>query len=315
MDYYEVLGITRDASDDDIKKAFRKLVKIHHPDKDNSSGASQKIKEIYEAYSVLKNKREEYNKRFETESENVKKGPDLTVVINAKAVELVKCVSKHIIIKRQGLCSDCGGTGALSRRVKKCIYCGGTGYQGLSVILRQKKKCLFCSGNTVAPDGPVCVKCGGKGLVEEILREKIELNPLSFTIILPGKGHYSLGSKIPGNCVIDVITEQHPNYFIRGLNIESQVTISPVQAIIGDSIDLTFFDRKVELKVPSGIKDGQYIFKKNAGLTLGHRMGYLKIRVNVIIPQIITEREKELYQEILLMEKEITPWPKTIALT
>ncbi|HEY8445224.1 MAG TPA: DnaJ domain-containing protein, partial [Bacilli bacterium] len=163
-DYYEVLGVSRDATEDEIKKAYRTLAKKYHPDVSKEPDAEEKFKEVQEAYEVLSDpqKREQYN-QFGHEGPNLGsgfggfdfgggfggfedifssffggsrsstrtgavRGKSLKTSITLTFEEAAFGAEKEITISKYETCSECSGTGAQSKKdVEVCSSCHGTG--------------------------------------------------------------------------------------------------------------------------------------------------------------------------------------------
>jgi len=196
VDYYEVLGVPRNATKEEIKAAFRKLALQYHPDRNKSPEAEEKFKLISEAYAVLSDdeKRREYDAegaegfgRKHSEEDifsgvdfgdifrdlnmedffqtlfgygpsSAQRGSDIHVSLKLSFEEAVKGVQKTIRIKRIEVCPTCGGTGAAPGTARKtCPTCGGTGY------VRKVSGIGFARFVQVVP----CNTCGGKGYVIE----------------------------------------------------------------------------------------------------------------------------------------------------
>lgn len=299
--YYDILNIPSSATSAEIRKAYRKLALKYHPDKSNDSG--NLFRELKNAYDVLKNpeKRQKYDKQIIPERK--RKGSDLRVFINVKFEEMLNDCKKYIVIKRKGLCPSCEGTGSEKKKIKKCIYCNETGLQGLSLVLGQKKKCSYCMGEGKIPEGNKCQQCKGTSLIEETKQCEVNLNPFINFVMIPGLGNHSPFQGKAGNLIVDFIRDKDNKYQIDGLNITSNINITPVQAILGDIVHISVFGKDLNIKIPPGIQHGAVI--KQQGLTYKKETGFFKIIVKINIPQIITEAERKLYQEILNIEKEI----------
>jgi molecular chaperone DnaJ len=202
-DYYKILGVDKNASQDDIKKAFRKLSVKWHPDRNNGSKeAEAKFKEIAEAYAVLgdENKRKEYDTpkstfEFHTNGDgndfahmnmddilrhfnmggmggfgfNVKqqpmKGTNIRIKVELSLEEVLNGCNKKIKIKRYEPCGHCNGTGMSAESHRKtCKTCGGTGMAFDPNGFIVQHKCPTCGGKGYVIESP-CRHCNGHGVV------------------------------------------------------------------------------------------------------------------------------------------------------
>ncbi|HXY74861.1 MAG TPA: DnaJ domain-containing protein, partial [Dehalococcoidales bacterium] len=187
-DYYEVLGVSRNASDDEIKKAFRALAFQYHPDRNPDKNATEKFKELNEAYEVLSdaNKRAAYdrfghsglqgqNGGFESydfgfgdifeaffggtttaSRQAPEKGQSLQYTIGISLEEAATGVEKEIPVTRIEYCSECQGTGAKTgTQPTKCPECNGSGQ------VRRTQQSVFGRFTNVA----TCPKCRGEGRI------------------------------------------------------------------------------------------------------------------------------------------------------
>jgi len=316
--HYDILGVSKNASDEQIKRAYRKIAIKFHPDKKQGNKVAEEMfREATEAYEILKDpvKKEKYDSQFSWSRPKTKtikrRGADLRVSVKVSRADLVRGVERIIVIKRNGKCKKCDGTGSLDRTIKDCACCNGTGLQGFSLALGERKKCHYCKGVGAAPGGIRCFDCKGTALTAEILHRNITLNPLmaSSTMLLNLGNHCFAG--VPGNLFIDLDIIEDPNYKVYNLDVTGKIKISPAQAILGDSIKLSVFGKELTIKIPPGIHSGDTIDVINGGITYEGKTGHFKARAYINIPPIITEQEKELYKKLLQIEKE-TPWPKTM---
>lgn len=204
-DYYKILGVEKNATQDEIKKAFRKLSIKYHPDKNQGNKeAEEKFKEIAEAYSVLSDekKRAEYDNPSTTNfssgfdfsgmdindilnsfgfgggfdpfgmgggrsSRMVNKGGNLRIRIGLTLEEMLNGVKKKIRYKRYDACPDCGGKGLTKdSKVERCSHCGGTGKEfSVNGPMQMIRTCPHCHGTGQIVTNP-CKKCGGNGVIE-----------------------------------------------------------------------------------------------------------------------------------------------------
>ncbi len=213
--YYEILGVPRDAADADIKKAYRKLALQYHPDRTNGDKTSEeKFKEINEAYSVLGNpdKRSSYDmygdnfERIGTGHEDIfggsifedligdvfsdffggrrssrnrkVRGKDVEAVLELEFEQAVMGIEKEFNIKRTGVCDACSGTGAKpGTKPNTCRTCGGAGQVNYRQgFLTVTKTCRVCNGSGYEiPDK--CRDCSGTGRVLKEETIKVHIPP------------------------------------------------------------------------------------------------------------------------------------------
>jgi len=212
-DYYKILEVGKNASQDDIKKSYRKLAKKWHPDKNKSEGSDEKFKEITEAYEILSDekKRMIYDKNGYYDQNmnnnfgkkewrgnhvvynfgnfdgfNVRSGfeekeqiPDVVVEINLSIREAFEGCRKEIVFRVAEKCSSCGGKGHSDKEdeMEICAYCKGTGEISLEGRMFMgsiiTQTCNHCGGRGKKIKNP-CLKCKTKGI--EPIVKKIEVN-------------------------------------------------------------------------------------------------------------------------------------------
>ncbi|CAP18394.1 Chaperone protein [Candidatus Phytoplasma mali] len=198
-DYYEILGISRDASDEDIKKAYRKMAKKYHPDISKEHDSEKKFKEVQEAYEVLSdsNKKSNYdnfghqnangsdgfegfgsnfgdfddifNNLFSKNSRNTKTSSDLDERIEMEIdfLEAVLGTKKTIQLVLEDYCQECNGSGAHNNKdIVTCQYCNGLGYVNVEQRIffgnvRSQQMCSYCDGQGQKIKNK-CFFCKGK---------------------------------------------------------------------------------------------------------------------------------------------------------
>ena len=310
--YYDILGIAPDASQDEIKKAYRAKAVKYHPDKNPDDRKAEKIFiENTEAYETLKdeNKRATYDrdvtlKRPPSKYERFRRGTDLKVSIKVKFEEMIEGKKKIIRTERKGYCPDCGGTGSAEKILEDCKYCNGTGLQGFALVMGNIKKCKKCLGAGSEPKGKKCPRCKGTALVTETIQREITLNPISRIFKINQLGNSCFKGR-PGDLYIELNVERNLNYKVKRLNITSYIKISPAQAILGDIIKLSVFGKTIEIKILPGTQNNALIKVEKGGITYKNETGKFIGIIHIITPTVISNDEKELYEKIISIEREI----------
>jgi molecular chaperone DnaJ len=301
MDLYKILNVPQDASQDDIKKAYRKIALKAHPDK--RKGGSEEFRNATEAYSTLKNP--ETRKAYDaiiTPPQHIKhQGSDLSVTLKVKIEDFINGAERVIRVTRKGLCLACVATGSTEKKSSLCPACGGSGYDSISIILGPKKRCRKCSGYGTIPDGDRCRICSGTGLVDETLQHNIKLNPLR-DIVIKGSGNYLTPNGFPGNLIVELNQAKDRLYSRHGLDLKRLIQISPARAVLGGKIPINVFGCNIELAIPSGSQNGAEIEIKDAGIFYENRQGNLSIKIEVLTPNIVTKEEHDLYNKLLSLE-------------
>lgn len=343
-DYYSVLGLSRDCTQDDIKREYRKLAHKYHPDVNNGNPeAEEKFKEISEAYAVLSNeeKRSQYDRfgfsrslfeDFDFSSifsefgfgnifdtlfgrRTEKRGSDLSAVVEISFKQSAYGAKKELEYRVDDICEVCHGKGSISAGgIVNCSQCGGTGKvrtarQTFIGNIITTSSCRNCQGRGVIIKDP-CKKCRGKG--HYIRKKKIKIDiPAGISngdrLRVSGKGN-SIGSdSIKGDLYITVKVIPHPGFKRDGNNILSNVEISFAQAALGCRLEVDTLDGKEEIKIKPGTQPNDKIILKSMGIVQlnGFRRGDQIVNIDVKIPKRLTGEERELLKEYAKNRKEV----------
>jgi molecular chaperone DnaJ len=346
-DYYEILGVQRGATDQEIKSAYRKLALQYHPDRNpNNPDAEEKFKECSEAYAVLADseKREMYNRFGHAGVGNAatgggfdasvfqdfgdifgeffgfgdlfggggrsggrtraQRGADLREDITIEFEEAAFGVEKQITYRKHELCEKCNGSGsALGKAPASCRTCGGRGQvryqQGFFSIART---CPNCHGAGSVISDP-CTNCRGEGRViqQKTIDAKIPAGVEDGTRIrFTGVGEAGVHGGPPGDLYLVLRVKQHAFFDRQGNDLYCVVPISFTQAAVGTEIQVPTLEGEQTLKIPEGTQSGTILKLRGKGVPVlnGHGKGNLFVEVRVQTPTKLTNRQRELLQEL-----------------
>ena len=305
-DYYEILGVGKNATDEEIKKAFRKLALEFHPDRNKSKGAEDKFKEINEAYQVLSDseKRKSYDQfghdgvkgnfqdfdfqnfggfgdifdaffgGSQPSSRSRRKGRDLHKSINISFKESAFGVDKDVYVERIGSCKDCDGSGAEDdSSFVKCVSCNGSGQikrvqKTIFGQFAQSAVCQECKG-TGKKITKKCQTCkDGSRLEKKTISVKIPQGVSSGdTIKLSGEGEYAGNDSVNGDVYLKINVSEHEFFSRRGRDVILNIELDIFQAILGDNLEIPTLDKDTKLTISPGTQNGEKIIIKGKGFT------------------------------------------------
>jgi len=284
-DYYEVLAVAREASDDEIKKAYRKLAMQHHPDRNvGDKEAEEKFKEAAEAYDVLRDpqKRQRYDRYGHAgldaasmpnfgDADTIRdlfgdlfggifgggggrrRGPqpgrDLQLAVEIDLLEAARGVKKTVQIPREEICGDCGGNGAKKGTAPAtCRRCNGHGVviQGQG-FFRIQQTCNGCGGRGVVITDP-CTSCRGAGRVEASRTLTISIPPgvdNDMSIRLTGEGETGAPGAPPGDLYCVLRVRKHPLFARDGQDLHCELPITFSQAALGGTVEVPTLDGRM----------------------------------------------------------------------
>ncbi len=302
-DYYEILGVDEKASPEEIKKAYRKLAREYHPDRNKAVNAEDKFKEIGEAYDVLKDKakRDEYDmmKKGGFDFKPGGSGFNYTDGFNG-AEDLGDIFSSMFGRGRQqgGFRHSGQGFSAKGEDIRVHLplfleeaYTGG--YK--QVELKVPKLDAF--GQVHYEPKQLKVKLP-KGVVNG---QKIRLR---------GQGAEGVRGGAPGDLILEVELAPHPIFKVDGKNLILDLPVTPSEAALGAKVDIPTLDGKLSVKVPAGSSSGKRLRLRGKGMPCEPTSGDLIVSIQVVLPETSSEQALKLYRQLAEVEKGFNPRQK-----
>jgi curved DNA-binding protein len=282
-DYYKILGVERGASDEDVKKAYRKLARKYHPDVSKEANAKEKFQEVAEAYETLKDK----EKRAGYDSlgshrpgQDFRPPPDWFDRFGrggSDAGEDLGGIDLSDLFESFGR----GGGGFRRRNFK----IPGEDYDvtvplTLEELARGVEREFRIGSHTVRARIP-------RGATDG---ERLRLR---------GKGGPGANGGPPGDLYLNVSVVPHPLFRANGHDLDLEVPVAPWEAALGAQIEVPTLDGEVTMKLPPGSKSGQKLRLAGKGLPKpGGGSGDLYAAVSVVVPPTLSERERQAYEEL-----------------
>tara|TARA_A100001388_G_scaffold234209_1_gene187421 strand:- start:1349 stop:2473 length:1125 start_codon:yes stop_codon:yes gene_type:complete len=348
-DFYQILGVSRDADADTLKRAYRKLARQYHPDINKEPGAEDKFKEIGKAYEALADPetRARYDQFGEaglggaagmpdmgdmggfadlfetffngfggqspqgsrTQRRGPQQGDDLRYDLNIDFKDAIFGQQRDIKIPHLEKCESCRGTGAKpGTGPKTCTTCGGSGQVRRATRtpfgnFTQVAECPSCNGSGQIISDP-CTTCGGNGVKQ--VRKKLRINipagvDTGTKLRVSGEGNVGLKGGPPGDLYVFIKVKNDSKLKRDGVTIFSEITVSYLQAILGDTVEIITVDGKVNLRIPNGTQPNTTLSLEGKGVPrLGNPVarGNHEVLVKVKLPTRITDEEKKLLESL-----------------
>jgi molecular chaperone DnaJ len=306
-DYYEVLGVNRNATSDELKKAYRKLALKYHPDKNpGDKNAEQRFKEAANAYGVLSDQKKRkmydlrgsaglddmgfhgfessddifsnfgdifgdiFGKRSYRERTMPQKGSDLRHDITISFTDAALGSERQLRFTMSEACGTCNGTGARSGASTVCPQCNGEGRVAKTKSLSVKIPAGINSGSALK---------------------------------LSGQGEAGIRGGRAGDLYIHVKIALHPYFEREGLNIRYDAQIPFTKAALGGEIEIPTLNGKATLKVPKCTQSNQTLRMSGQGIkTKDGKTGNQLVRIVIDMPKELSERQEELLEELEKLE-------------
>ena len=340
-DYYEVLGVSRDASAADIKSAYRKLAVKYHPDRNpDDQAAEEKFKEAAEAYAVLSepDKRTRYDRfghRMDGGFGGVDPsifgdfsdilgdlfgfgfgrrgggrrrgtpGADLRYELALKFEEAAFGKEVEIRVPRLETCDTCSGSGAKDGQLQTCGTCAGHGQVRFSQgFFSVAQTCPDCRGEGQVVRDP-CAICRGEGRVEKQRNLEVKIPPgvdTGIRLRLRGEGEHGRRGGPPGDLDVVIRVEPHERFERRNADVYEVVELGYPQLVLGTTLEIETLHGRDKLEVPSGTAPGREFRLRGQGIA---RLDSSGRGDHVVLAALRVPRAKDLGSEQLELLQEL----------
>ncbi|CAB1274513.1 molecular chaperone DnaJ [Candidatus Nitrosacidococcus tergens] len=337
-DYYEILGVSKQASEGEVKKSYRKLAMKYHPDRNpDNKEAEEKFKDIQEAYDVLSDpkKRMAYDQMghagvnaggYGAGGANVNdifsdifgdifgaargggqqayRGSDLRYNLTLTLEEAVTGTTAKIRLPTYVECKVCHGSGAKpGTSPTTCPTCNGHGQVRMQQgFFSLQQTCQRCHGAGQIISTP-CGSCHGEGRIKEHKTLSVKIPAGVNTgdrIRLAGEGEAGEHGGSAGDLYVEVQIKNHPIFTREGDNLHCEVPVNMITAALGGTLEVPTLTGKAALKIPAGAQNGQTFRLKGKGVTPVHggSIGDLLCKIMVETPVNLNTEQKELLQKL-----------------
>lgn len=344
-DHYEVLGVSRDASTEEIKKAYRKLARELHPDVNPSAEAAERFKSVTHAYDVLSDpdQRERYDLGpqagfggaqgfgfgdiFETffgggqqsrgPRSRRERGQDSLLRLDISLDEVVFGVHRDVDVDTAVTCETCNGSCcAPGTSPVTCDICRGTGQiqravRSLLGNVMTSSPCGTCRGyGTVIPNP--CPTCAGQGRVRAKRTLSLDIPAGVETgtrLHLPGQGEAGPAGGPNGDVYLEVKVKHHDVFSRNGDDLLATLEVQMTDAVLGTQVTLASLDGDVTLDIKPGTQSADVVTIKDRGIThlRGQGRGDLKVGIHVVTPVRLNSKEQKLMQEFAASRRPVPP--------
>ena len=312
--YYDILGIPRDGSEEEITRAFRTLARKYHPDVSTEQDAEDRFKEINEAYSVLSDseKRGFYD-RYGSDWEHAMNGSHEPWGQSSGASGDQRWGGSSFYSnpgeQTEFFYEDGAGGGADFRDFFEGLFSGGEETERRTWFRNAE---MHARGRDIEADislriidlvmSETCtISLDGKDGTHTSRKIEVKIPPGvtdGSVIRLKGQGEPGIGNDSPGDLRLRIRLAPDERFTVNGYDLETEATLSPWEAALGEKIDVETPSGSVRLAIPPGTRSHRRFRLRGKGLPRKEGSGDLFVRIRIDIPETLSEKERALFEEL-----------------
>lgn len=297
-DYYQTLGVARDATADDIKKAFRKLARKYHPDVSKEADAELRMQEVNEANAVLSDpeKRAAYDQlgRGYQPGQDFRPPPDWDAGFEFSG----QGASPHEAADYSDFFAELfgrmGGAQAGSRHTHGGFRAQGDDHH--AKVLLDLEDAFSGATRQISLRVPKVDAQGRVRLETRTLNVKIPKGVHAGQVIrLAGQGAPGMGGAPAGDLLLEVQFKPHPRFRAEGRDLHRTLPVAPWEAALGAIVSVDLPHGSVKVRIPEGAESGKQLRVRGHGIP-GQPSGDLLLDIQVVLPPATTPKARELYE-------------------
>lgn len=345
-DHYEALGVAREATPEEIKKAYRKLARELHPDVNPSADASERFKTVTHAYDVLSDpqQRQQYDMGgsggfggggnfgfgdiFETffgggggqtagPRSRRERGQDALLRVEVSLKDTMFGVTRDIEVNTAELCETCEGScAAPGSSPVRCDICQGSGQiqrqvRSLLGNVMTSSPCGTCRGYGNIIVNP-CATCAGQGRVRAQRTISVDIPAgveTGLRLQMPGQGEVGPAGGPHGDLFLEIKVRHHDVFSRAEDDLLATVEVEMIDAVLGTEVKLDGLDGEIEVNIKPGIQSGEVLTVRDRGITSlrGSGRGDLRLGIQVVTPTKLSGAEQTLMKQLAAVRKRKQP--------
>ena len=345
-DHYEALGVAREATPEEIKKAYRKLARELHPDVNPSADASERFKTVTHAYDVLSDpqQRQQYDMGgsggfggggnfgfgdiFETffgggggqtasPRSRRERGQDALLRVEVSLKDTMFGVTRDIEVNTAELCETCEGScAAPGSSPVRCDICQGSGQiqrqvRSLLGNVMTSSPCGTCRGYGNIIVNP-CATCAGQGRVRAQRTISVDIPAgveTGLRLQMPGQGEVGPAGGPHGDLFLEIKVRHHDVFSRAEDDLLATVEVEMIDAVLGTEVKLDGLDGEIEVNIKPGTQSGEVLTVRDRGITSlrGSGRGDLRLGIQVVTPTKLSGAEQTLMKQLAAVRKSKQP--------